>query len=57
MRYKRMIHDRTIFLLIISMTMTMVFFILGVVFFLSVHDERKMTFSLSAGKRDCFRWQ
>lgn len=33
MRYKRMIHDKTIFLLIISMTMTMVFFILGVVFF------------------------
>ena len=54
MRYKRMIHDRTIFLLIISMTMTMVFFILGVVFFLSVHDERKMTFHYQQEKEIVF---
>ncbi len=54
MRYKRMIHDKTIFLLIISMTMTMVFFILGVVFFLSVHDERKMTFHYQQEKEIVF---
>ena len=44
MRYKCMIHDKSIALLIVSIAMTLAFFIFGVVFYLSVHDEGEMTF-------------
>lgn len=44
MKYKRIIHDKSIFLLILSVTMTLAFFTFGIVFYLSVHDDGKMDF-------------
>lgn len=44
MKYKRIIHDKSIFLLILSVTMTLAFFTFGVIFYLSVHDDGKMNF-------------
>lgn len=44
MKYKSILHDKSILLLIISIAMTVSFFTFGVVFYLSVHDEGKMDF-------------
>lgn len=44
MKYKHIIHDKSIFLLIFSIAMTLAFFTFGVVFYLSVHEEGSMDF-------------
>ncbi len=44
MKYKSILHDKTILLLILSIAMTLAFFTFGVVFYLSMHDEGRMDF-------------
>ena len=44
MKYKHIIHDKSIFLLILSIAMTLAFFTFGVAFYLSMHEEGKIDF-------------